>query len=148
MSIQEKKAVFGIVSTILIMGGYVLYAFGIHGDENLKRINDPQFWGEFMLIMMGVSIVLKIIGYIIFHLYLRATHQDEDPDFVDEYDKRIEMKSGRNSNHIFILGFICSWIPLAMDKPISFMFVTLLISGVTAGILEDAWKLYYYKRGL
>ncbi len=148
MSVQEKKAVFGIISTILIMGGYVFYTFGINGAENMERINDPQFWGEFMLVMMGVTIVLKIIGYIFFHIYLKATHEEEDPEFMDEYDKRIEMRSGRNSNHVFILGFVCSWIPLAMDKPISFMFVILLVSGVLSGVLEDAWKLYYYKKGL
>jgi nitric oxide reductase large subunit len=148
MSVQEKKAVFNLVSTILILGSYLVYVFGINGSENLPQINDPQFWGKFMLLMVGVTIVLKIIAYIIFFIILKANNEEEDPEFMDEYDKRIEMKSDRNANHFFMLGFMISWIPLAMGKPISYMFITLLISGFTAGILGDLWKLYYYKKGL
>lgn len=148
MSIQEKKAIFGMISTLLIMGGYVFYTFGLNAEYSNEKINDPQFWGNFMLIMVGVSIGLKIIGHIIFHLYLVAAHREENPDFLDEYDKQIEMRSERNSHYVFLVGFMASWIPLAMGEPISVMFIILLISGTISGVLDDAWKLYYYKKGL
>ncbi len=148
MSVQEKKALFNLISTILILGAYLAYVFGINGTESMAQINEPQFWGKFMLMMVAVTIVLKIVAYIIFFIILKANNEEEDPEFMDEYDKRIEMKSDRNANHFFMLGFMISWIPLALGKPISYMFFILLISGFTSGILGDLWKLYYYKKGL
>ena len=148
MSIQEKKAVFNLITTILIMGGYVFYTFSMHGDENLPHINEIQFWGEFMLVMMGVTIVLKIITYIIFSVIIKYYHMDEDLEFMDDYDKQIEMRSDRNSNYLFMIGFICSMIPIAMGKPVSSMFIILLAGGFASGVLSDLLKLYYYRKGI
>ncbi|PWL24369.1 MAG: hypothetical protein DCO96_14140 [Fluviicola sp. XM-24bin1] len=148
MSIQEKKAVFNLITTILFMGGYVLYTFGIYADINVPQIHDPSFWGEFMLVMMGVTIVLKIVSYIIFYMIMSQVHKDEDPEFEDDYDKQIEMRSDRNSHHLFMLGFIGSLIPLAMGQSISNMFIILLSAGLLSSIVSDLSKLYYYKNGI
>ncbi len=148
MSIQEKKAVFNLITTIAFMGGYILYTFGIYGDINIPQINTPSFWGEFMLIMMGVTIVLKIVSYIIFYLIMKQLHKDEDPEFEDDYDKQIEMRSDRNSHHLFMLGFIGSLIPLAMHQSIANMFIILLSAGLISSIVSDLSKLYYYKKGI
>lgn len=148
MSLQEKKAIFNIVTSILIMGGYVYYTFGINADVNLPLSEDIQFWGSFTLTMIIVTIVLKIIVHIIFHiLYVAVTH-DEDPDFMDEYDKQIEMRSDRNGNYFFVAGFICAMIPIAMGMPIYYMFIIMLSSGLLGGTLGDLWKIYYYRRGI
>lgn len=148
MSIQEKKAVFNLITTILFMGGYVFYTFGIYGDINLPQIHDASFWGKFMLIMMGVTIVLKIVSYIIFYLIMNQIHKDEDPEFEDDYDKLIEMRSDRNSHHLFMLGFILSLIPLAMGQSISNMFIILLTAGLISSLVSDLSKLYFYKKGI
>jgi len=148
MSVQEKKAIFNIISSILIIGGYVYYEFGIHAEENLPLQDSAQFWGKFMLTFIVVTIVLKIIAHIIFHIILTGIHKDEDLEFEDEYDKLIEMKSDRNGNYFFILGFICSFIPIAMGEPIYYMFLIMLISGFVGGTLGDVWKLFYYRRGI
>jgi hypothetical protein len=148
MSIQEKKAVFNIISSVLIIGGYLYYTFGIHASENLPLQNDVQFWAQFILTFMVVTIVLKIIIHIFFHIYLTVAHKDEDIEFEDEYDKRIEMKSDRNGNYFFILGFVCSFIPVAMGEPVYWMFMIMLFSGFVGGTLGDVWKLYYYRKGL
>ncbi len=148
MSLQEKKAIFNIISSILIMGGYVYYTFGIHADENLPLQNDVQFWAQFILTFMVVTIILKIIAHIIFSIVLAGIHKDEDLDFMDDYDKLIEMKSDRNGNYFFIIGFICSFIPVAMGEPVYYMFIIMLTSGFIGGTLGDLWKIYYYKRGI
>ncbi len=148
MSIQEKKAVFNLITTILFMGGYVLYTFGIYGAINIPQIHDPSFWGEFMLIMMGVTIVLKIVSYIIFYMIISQVHKGEDPEFEDDYDKQIEMRSDRNSHHLFMLGFIGSLIPLAMGHSIANMFIILLSAGLISSIVSDLSKLYFYKKGI
>jgi hypothetical protein len=63
---------------------------------------------------MVVTIVLKIIIHILFSIFLAIAHKDEEIDFEDEYDKQIEMKSERNGNYFFMVGFICSFIPVAI----------------------------------
>lgn len=148
MSLQEKKAFFNIISSVLIIGGFIYYTFGIKSDLNLPLQDDVQFWAQFMLTFIVTTIVLKIIVHIFFHIYLTIAHKDEDVEFEDEYDKQIEMKSDRNGNYFFILGFICSFIPVAMGEPVYWMFLILLISGFTGGTLGDVWKIYYYRRGL
>lgn len=148
MSIQEKKAVFNLITTIAFMGGYIFYTFGIYGDVSIPQIDTPYFWGKFMLVMMGVTIVLKIVSYIIFYIIMSRVHKDEDPEFQDDYDKQIEMRSDRNSHHLFMLGFICSLIPLAMHKSIANMFIILLSAGLISSIVSDLSKLYFYKKGI
>ncbi len=146
MSTQEKKAVFNIISSILIMGGYVFYTFYMHGDTNWPQIHELKFWARFTLIMIPVMIVLKIISYIIFHIILKSV--DEDPDFMDEYDKQIEMRSDRAGHFIFIIGFMSSLIPIAYDQSVSVMFAILLSCGFAAGIVGDLLKIYYYRKGI
>jgi hypothetical protein len=148
MSIQEKKAVFNLITTIAFMGGYIFYTFGIYGDLNIPQIDSPTFWGKFMLIMMGVTIVLKIVSYIIFFIILSQVHKEEDPEFMDDYDKQIEMRSDRNSNHLFMFGFICSLIPISMGHSIANMFIVLLTAGLISSIVSDLSKLYFYNKGI
>lgn len=148
MSIQEKKAVFNIVSSILIIAGYIYYTFVMNAADNLPLHTDAKFWALFTLKFMGITIGVKIIFHIIFHIILKGIHKEEDPDFMDEYDKTIEMKSERNGNYFFFIGFVLAMIPVATDKPIYYMFIILLSGGFIAGTLGDVWKLYYYKKGL
>lgn len=148
MSLQEKKAIFNIISSTLIMGGYVCYTFVLHAAENLPLIDDVQFWAKFTLTMIVVTIVLKIIVHIIFHIIYTAITKEENIDFMDELDKKIEMKSDRNGNYFFILGFICSMIPVAMGEPVYYMFIIMLTAGFVGGTLGDVWKIYYYRRGI
>jgi biotin transporter BioY len=149
MSLPIQKAVFNIVTTILIMGGYVLYVFGINGETNIPKIEELEFWGKFMLMIIGVTIVAKIILMIIYSIFRAARHGDEENiDFMDERDKLIEMKSERNGNFLFIFGLMMSMIPAAMGYPVQYMFIILISSGFLSGILGDALKIYYYNRGI
>ena len=149
MNLQVQKAVYNLITTILVMGGFVFYMFVIQGDANLPRIEEPQFWGGFMLKMIGFTIVAKIILFIIFAIVNKARNENaDDMDFMDERDKLIEMKSDRNGNYFFILGLMCSMIPLAMGYPIQYMFIILISGGFIAGILGDVWKIYYYNKGI
>ena len=148
MSLQEKKALFNLITTVLIMGGYIFYTFELHGEENLARVNDIQFWGEFMLVMVGVTIVLKIVSYIVFSIFMKSIHKNEDLEFMDDYDKQIEMRSDHNSNYLFMISFVFAMVPIAMGRPVSYMFIILLSGGFSSGILSDILKLYYYKKGI
>ena len=149
MNLPVQKAVFNLITTILVMGGYVLYVFVFNGETNMARIEEPQFWGSFMLKLIGVTIVLKIALYVIFAMIRHARYGDEENiDFMDERDKLIEMKSDRNGNYFFVIGLMCSMIPLSMGYPIQYMFIVLISGGFVAGILGDLWKIYYYNKGV
>ena len=148
MSLQEKKVVFNVITSILIIAGYMYYAFVMRADENLPLQNDAQFWAEFSLRFIVVTIIIKIIFHILFHIVLKGMHRDEEPDFMDEYDKLIEMRAERNGNYFFIFGLMCSMIPVAMGYPIYVMFLIILSSGFIGGTLGDLWKIYYYRKGI
>jgi hypothetical protein len=149
MSLPIKKAVFNLVSTVLIMGGYAFYVFSIHGEKNLARIEELQFWGRFMLIMIGVTIIAKIVLMILFSIVHSIRHgENENIDFLDERDKLIEMKSDRNGNYLFILGIVGAMVPIAMGYPVQYMFIILISSGFLSGILGDLLKIYYYRQGV
>lgn len=149
MSIQVQKAVFNFVTTILLMGGYLFYTFGIHGDINLPKGSEIQFWGIFMLKLTGVMIVAKIILFIMFAIFKKVRSggkDEEDLDFIDERDKLIEMKSDRYSHWIAMLGFITSMVPLSMGYGVQYMFLTILIFGFVSAVMTDVFKIYFYNK--
>ena len=107
MSIQVQKSIFNLITTILSIGVYLFYVFGINGDIYIPKMTEIQFWGSFILIMTGVLIVAKIILFILFAIFkaMVGNRKDvEDLGFVDERDKLIETKSDRNSHWIGIVG--------------------------------------------
>ena len=151
MALGVQKAIFNIITSIFIMGGYGIYVFVINREESMAQINEAQFWGKFMLTMIIVTIILKIALYIIFTIVRKMRNMEadiEDIDFMDEYDKQIEMKSERRGNHVFVFGLIASMVPIAMGYPLSSMFIILISSGFIGGVLGDVWKIYFYKKGI
>ena len=149
MSIQLQKSIFNLVATILSIGIYLIYVFGINGDINISKMTEIQFWGSFILTMTGVLIVAKIILFILFAIFktmVSGRKNVEDLGFVDERDKLIETKSGRYSHWIAIVGFIVSMIPLSMGYGVQYMFLTILSCGFMATVMNDVWKIYFYSK--
>ncbi|MBL1280140.1 MAG: hypothetical protein COA33_007705 [Fluviicola sp.] len=149
MSIQIQKSIFNLVTTILSIGVYLIYVFGINGDINISKMTEIQFWGSFILTMTGVLIVAKIILFILFAIFktmVSGRKNVEDLGFVDERDKLIETKSGRYSHWIAIVGFIVSMIPLSMGYGVQYMFLTILSCGFIATVMSDVWKIYFYSK--
>ena len=147
MIIQVQKAVFNFVTTILLMGGYIYYIFGIQGDINLPKINEIQFWGKFILKLTLLMVVSKIILFILFTIFKKIKNRnkyEEDLSFIDERDKIIEMKSDRYSHWIAIIGFIASMTLISMGYPVQYMFITILTFGFVSSVMSDVWKIYFY----
>lgn len=150
MSIQVQKAVFNFVTTILLLGGYLFYVFGIQGDINLSKVLDIQFWGIFILKLTVLMIVAKIILFILFAIFKKVKNRnmdEEDLEFMDERDKLIEMKSDRYSHWIAMFGFVASMIPVSMSYSVQYMFITILIFGFLSALMSDVWKIYFYNKG-
>ena len=151
MTIQVQKAVFNFVTTILLMGGYLFYIFGIQRDVNLPKVLEIQFWGIFILELTVLMVLAKIILFILFTIFKKVKNRnmdEEDLGFMDERDKLIEMKSDRYSHWITMFGFIVSMIPISMGYTVQYMFITILSFGFVSAVMSDVWKIYFYNKGL
>ena len=151
MSIQVQKAVFNLATTILIVGGYLFYIFGIHGDVFLSKVMSLQFWGVFILKFTVVMVAAKVILFILFFLFkrIKSNGRDEESlDFLDERDKLIEIKSDRYSYWISSVGFIISMVPIAMGYSVDYMFSIILVFGIVSTVMHDVWKIYFYNKSV
>ena len=128
MVYQEKRSIVNIISSLLIFAGYSYYIFQIKGDQNMPLINDFAFWAKFILILIPVTIVSKIIIYIIFSIINTIATREELPKLTDERDKLIELKSMRNSHFVFIIGFLISmFVLLSESTPVHDVYCTYFI---------------------
>lgn len=149
MSYQEKKALlnFGIyVLALLLYGNYVhdhYWVEGMNTDELLL------FWSKVLLIMIPVQIVIHIVVHIIFGILRGMANGGKIKDEVeDEFDKIIELKSSRNSMTFFAFTFIGALSWLASGHTVSHFFVTIIIGGVAAEIIDAISRIYYYRKGV
>lgn len=148
MSYQEKKNVVSLISTLVIFGLYCLYLFQKHQIGSIDSTDTFRFWGAAILILIPVSIVAKIITFIVFNIIFRITTNEKEPSFSDELDNLIELKATRNSHYIFILGFLLAMGSLVMDMKPSVMFIILLSSGFLSEMVGVITQLYLYRRGV
>ena len=69
MSYQEKRTIVSIVTGVLILAAYCIYAFG-RVSAGLADAGDLKFWGGTMLVFIGIGVAAAIVIQIIFHIGL------------------------------------------------------------------------------
>jgi hypothetical protein len=148
MSYQEKRTIVSLISTILISAIYSAYMVQRYPEGNPYSVDTFHFWGSFFLILIPVSIVAKIMIYIVFSILNAIATQEVESSITDERDKLIELKTTRNSLYVFTFGFLLAMGSLAVDMPPSTMFVILLCSGIASEMIADISQLYFYRRGV
>jgi len=148
MSYQERRSIINILSSLLIFGGYAYYVFQINGEENMLLIKDFTFWAKYILILIPVSIVSKIIVYIIFAIVNAIATREEMPSITDERDKLIELKSERVTHYLFLFGFLMAMVVLLTDWPQYYMFIVLIGMGLVSEVIGEITKFYYYRKGV
>ncbi len=145
MSIQEKKIVVNLVSTIGIYIAYCFYVkdFFLNGLEN-----DLQLWGKTILVFIPIAIVVKIVTTIVFFIINAIiTKGAEQDDIEDERDKLFNRK-GNNLGYVIVgFGFILSIITLVMTWPIYIMINVVFLFFNIAEIISDIYKFVLYRRG-
>lgn len=147
MSFQERRALVSIISTILIN---IVYANVMIPRYPTTGDNSPevfQFWGVYLVGLIGVTIVAYIIIYIMFVILNTIATREEEPSIVDERDKLIDLKSSRNALFVFQVGFLVAMIMLAVGLPPTLMFVVLIGAGVASSLTSDVSQFYFYRRG-
>jgi hypothetical protein len=148
MEQKERQILVTIISTILIFAIYSLYVYNKYIAGNPEVINDFKFWGKTFVILIPVSIVAQIIIHIVFAIINKIVTNEDVPTINDERDKLIELKSIRISHWIFTLGFLLAMGSQAIDMKPWIMFFVLIFSGFVSGIVSEAVKIYYYRKGV
>lgn len=165
MSYQEKRTITSILSGIIVLGAYLMYAFN---PARLSRIasGDLKAWAVTMLVFIGIGVAATIVIQIVFHILLsisiaiKAKIQDEACDdkeieksinsemVEDERDKMIELKSNRIGFFIAGFGFIGALASLALNYSPVVMLNILFITFSAGSILEGIVQMVYYRKGL
>jgi uncharacterized membrane protein len=148
MTYQEKQSIVNIVSALLITSIYGSIVYQKHVLGQFDLTTDFKTWGVIFLIFIGVSIVSRIIIYIIFHILNAIATRDEKVPIEDERDKLINLKSTRNSFHAFSVGFMLLFVMLAFGMPIYGLFIFMVIFGVISEIIENSSRIYYHRKGV
>jgi len=161
MSYQEKRTLTSMVSGIVVMVFYYLYAFGKY-QKGLVEASDLKFWATAMLLFIGIGIVVSIIIMILFHiLYAIAlavqqqSHNEkeigqtiESSMVEDEMDKLIGLKSSRIGFICAGVGFVGALVSLLFEQPPMVMLNLLFFSFSLGSLCEGGLSLYYYRKGV
>jgi uncharacterized membrane protein len=148
MPYQEKENIVNIFSGLLIMAIYALIVYQRHLDGRIDLTSDYRDWGIVFLIFIGVSILSRIIIFIIFHIINTIATRDEKIPVSDERDKLIKLKSLRNSHHTFSIGMMLSFVMLAIGMPVYWLFIAFAVFGVISEIVDNTSQIYYSRKGV
>ena len=165
MSYQEKRVITSIVTGVLILAAYCIYAFG-RFHTGAVAPNDLKFWASSILIFIGIGVVASIVIQIVFHILLaisiavKKKIQDEKCEdkeiekniqaemVEDEMDKLIKLKSMRLSFVPAGIGFIAALVLLILNYSPAVMLNILFFSFCVGSLFEGFAQLYFYRRGL
>ena len=165
MSYQVKKTVTSIVTGILVLAAYCIYAFG-RAHAGAAAPDNLKFWATAILIFIGIGIAASIVIQIVFHILLsisiavKKKIQDEKCEdkeieknikaemVEDEMDKLIQMKSMRLAFIVAGIGFIAALVSLVLNSSPAVMLNILFISFSAGSLFDGFAQLYYYRRGL
>jgi len=149
MSYQVKENIINIFSGLLISAIYALIIYQRHMDGQFDLTENYKAWGIIFLIFMGVSIVARIVIYIIFHIINAiATQKEQDIPVTDERDKLITLKATRNSHHAFSISIAIAFVLLAFGMPIYGIFIAFMVGGLLSEIIDNGSQIYYRNKGI
>jgi len=149
MSYQVKENIINIFSGLLISSIYAVIIYQRHMEGRFDLTEDFKAWGVIFLIFMGVSIVARIILYIVFHIISAiATQKEPDIPVSDERDKLITLKATRNSHHAFSISIALAFVLLAFGMPVYGIFIAFLVGGLLSEIIDNGSQIYYRSKGI
>ncbi|HAM63170.1 MAG: hypothetical protein A2Y20_04795 [Firmicutes bacterium GWF2_51_9] len=165
MSYQEKRTLFSILTGILILVAYGIYAYGKY-QSGAMIAEDLTFWAKTILIFIGIGIAVNIVGQIVFHILIaiqiaikeklhdvntddKAIEKSIQNEMVtDEMDKMIELKSMQTGFFVSGMGFITGLIVLVLNYSPVVMLHIVFVSFSVGSLLEGFLQLYYYRKGV
>ncbi|MBZ0184374.1 MAG: hypothetical protein K8F60_18080 [Melioribacteraceae bacterium] len=147
MSFQEKRSIVSLFSNLLISILYLIYILKYHSTTNPLNNNDLAFWGGLILLLVPVKVFGKVVIHIIFIIINKIVTNEDEPNFSDELDKLIELKSLKIAFIIFMSGFVLSMAAIVVGYTASTMFVLLISSLILSEVAGDLSQIYFYRKG-
>ena len=159
MFYQQKKIITTIISGLLVLSLYCIYAIRKYIELGDGVLDDLVFWSEKMLIFIGINIIASIVILILFHILLSISievKKEMNKDIIDtemdetedEMDKLISLKASRNSYVIVGIGFVLALLSSYLGMPVAIVLNIIFISFMISSIFGDFSQLYYYKKGV
>jgi hypothetical protein len=148
MSYHEKENIVNIFSGLLIAAIYWWIVYQRHLEGRFDLTEDFQKWGVVFLIFMGVSVAVRIVIYIIFHILNYIATREEDIPVSDERLKLIKLKATRNSYFSFIVPVGAGFMLMALGVPIYWLFILFIIGGLISELVDNGSQLYYHQKGV
>ncbi len=148
MSYQEKRALVNLFSSIAIVTLYSLYMRDRYPQVGDYAPEVFRFWGQFFFFLIPVSIVARIVIYIVFSIVNTIATREEEPDITDERDKLIELKASRNSAFVLGAGIVLAMASQVIELPPAVMFIALIGAGMFGEMVSDISTFLYYRRGV
>ena len=165
MSYQEKKTIVSILTGILLLAAYCIYAFS-KVQSGMVAPDDMKFWATAILIFIGIGVVASIVIQIVFHILLsiaiavkeqvqngkcddKEIEKTLELEMVeDEMDKLIGLKSMRIGFAIAGIGFIAALVSLVLNYSPAVMLNIIFVSFSIGSMIEGITQLYFYRRGV
>ena len=95
MTYQEKKSIVNMASTLLVYGIYYWFVYQRYDPVGMTPEELLQFWGKTIITIIPFAIGGKIVIHVIFVISNKIITKENHPDFEDERDKLITLKSAR-----------------------------------------------------
>jgi len=148
MSYQEKNITVSLMSSVLILGFYLLNLLPMYQEGNLNAPRVFSLWATVILTAIVATIVASILAHIMLSIVQAIkTRTEESESFIaDERDKLIELKGMRNSHIVFSLGTLLSMLTFVFGQPPLVMFSLLIFFTIAASIVGDLSQLYFYRK--
>lgn len=161
MSYQSKKTTTSMVTGVIILAAYCIYAFGKY-NSGAAMEGDMKFWAATMLAFIGIGVAAQIVLQIVFHIALSigiaVKERDCDEKEInkkieatvieDEMDKLIGLKSLRIGFIFAGAGFVGALITLALDLPTFIALNIMYLSFMVGSLMEGLASLYFYGKGV
>jgi hypothetical protein len=151
MSFQEKNILVSLTNFSLILVYFLMRIVQLNLNGNFLPERVFQLW----LTVIVFSIVVTIAGTILTHIVsaiLEAIRTgDENPqveDIEDERDKLIELRGTRVTYIAFSLAVFGSMLSYVFGQPSLVMFTGLILAGLIAQVIGDAYRMVLYRRGI
>lgn len=148
MSIEEKRPIASMISTVIIFVAYYLIVYNKYMASQLSSTEELKFWGAVMLILIPVMIVGKILIYVLFSIINTIVTNEQESCLQDEFGRLIESKSSRNSHNAFMFGFVLAMGSLVLWHSSFAMFNILLFSILFSSIVQDLSQVYFMRKGI
>lgn len=165
MTYQVKKTIVSILSGVLLLAAYCVYAIG-KVQAGAAAPEDIKFWATAILMFIGIGIAAMIVIQIVFHILLaiakaiqeQARNGKCDDNGLerkielemaeDEMDKLIGLKSTQVGFAIVSTGFIAALASAALGSSPAVMLNILFASFFLGSLCEGAAQLYFYWKGV